>query len=320
MKNSLVSVIIPTYNDRRWLGAAVDSALAQTYPRCEVLVVDDGSTDGTGEWLASRCGSRVRYFWKENGGLSSARNLGLRYARGEYIQFLDADDLILPRKLATHVQFLEDHPEYQVVYCHSLCFHDENPEELFDWWARKFYSSGDVLADMIDQTFMLTHAALTRSEWVERVGDFDEELSNCVDGDFWLRLANAGARFYFLPGEAMALYRIRPGSQSADSVKQRGAMLTVLSKLEKSMAHREHPRRLKIRRAIGRSQGYYGLAIMDAGETYRGWQQVAWSLVRDFRWPMPRIARLLLTPLLGWRRTQKIIHRVKLSLTKNPPV
>ena len=310
----LVSIIIPTYNSRAWLGDAVDSALAQTYPKCEVLVVDDGSTDGTHHWLVGRYGDRLRYFWKQNGGLSSARNLGLKHAEGEYIQFLDSDDAISSEKVATHVEFLEQHPEYAVVYCHSLCFYNGRPDERFDWWGREFYRSGDVFAEMVDVPYILTHATLTRREWIDRVGPFDEELDSCVDGDFWLRLAHAGGKFCYQPGEPMAFYRIRPDSQSADGVNHRRSMLEVLRKLEKDMADRQERRRVKIKRAIGRWQGAYGLSLMEGGELYQGWMQVAMSLLRDRRRSLPRLARLALVPFLGWGRTQQILDRVKLVL------
>ncbi len=312
MNQPLVSIIVPTYNSRRWLGEAVDSALAQSYLNCEVVVVDDGSTDGTGEWLQEQYGSRIRYLWKENGGLASARNLGLRHAEGEYIQFLDADDLILPEKVAAHVESLEQHLEYAVVYCHSLCFYDGNPEERFDWWGREFYRSGDVFADMIDVPYILAHATLTRRDWVEKAGFFDEELDSCVDGDFWLRVACAGGKFYYLPGEPLALYRIRSNSQSAGGVKHRRSMLTVLHKLEKQVKDPRERKRLKIQRAIGRWQGTYGFSLMEAGDLYEGWAQVARSLLTDRRRPVPRLTRLALVPFLGWERTQRVLRRAKL--------
>jgi len=106
MANKLVSIIIPSYNSRQWVCDAIDCSLQQTYPHCEVIVVDDGSTDGTAELLSTNYGDKIRYVYQENRGLSGSRNTGLRNARGDYIQFLDADDLIALDKLEIQVRGL----------------------------------------------------------------------------------------------------------------------------------------------------------------------------------------------------------------------
>jgi glycosyltransferase involved in cell wall biosynthesis len=111
----LVSIIIIAYNDRAYVAEAVDSALGQTYGNREVIVIDDGSTDGTGELIAKRYGSRVNYGWKHNGGQGSARSLGLEIASGTYIQHLDSDDILMPRKLEMQAGFLDAHPECAFV-------------------------------------------------------------------------------------------------------------------------------------------------------------------------------------------------------------
>lgn len=103
----LVSTVIPTYNRREELTRAIDSALAQTYGNQEVLVVDDGSTDGTAQMLAQRYSDRVRCICRPNGGVSSARNQGMREARGEFIALLDSDDEWLPMKLEKQMALLQ---------------------------------------------------------------------------------------------------------------------------------------------------------------------------------------------------------------------
>jgi glycosyltransferase involved in cell wall biosynthesis len=112
----LVTVVVPTYNRADLVVAAIDSARQQTYPKLEILVVDDGSSDGTRELVARISDDRLRYFFKDNGGLSSARNFGLEHARGEYIAFLDSDDIWFPWKLSAQVGLLERHPEAGMVW------------------------------------------------------------------------------------------------------------------------------------------------------------------------------------------------------------
>ena len=163
-KEPLVSIIIPAYNCRRWLGEAIDSALAQTHPHCEIIVIDDGSTDGTGEWVQVHYDSRIRYHWQPNGGVARARNTGLHLAQGDYIQFLDADDILSPEKVARQVAHLESHPEWAVAYCDTYLFReddlsqmrwvvdDEKDFQLITEIFQSLYKEGEIfhLKDIVD--------------------------------------------------------------------------------------------------------------------------------------------------------------------------
>ena len=112
----IVSVIIPTYNAKELLIEAIDSVLSQTLSDLELLIIDDGSIDGTVEAVKAVDDPRIRYFYKDNGGVSSARNMGLDKATGQYIAFLDSDDLYHPKYLETMVSAMENNPDYGVVY------------------------------------------------------------------------------------------------------------------------------------------------------------------------------------------------------------
>ena len=111
-----VSVVIPTYNRARVVGEAIDSALAQTHERLEVIVVDDGSTDDTAERVGRRRDPRLRYVRREHAGVSSARNAGIAAATGDLVSFLDSDDLWKPEKIETEVAALARHPEAGGVF------------------------------------------------------------------------------------------------------------------------------------------------------------------------------------------------------------
>ena len=111
--NPLISVIIPVYNCEKYVAEAIESILAQTYPALEVIVVDDGSTDGTGEIVKSF--PQVKYLFQDNAGTAAARNRGIRAAKGEYIAFLDADDLWLPEKLAQQISAYNVDPDLELV-------------------------------------------------------------------------------------------------------------------------------------------------------------------------------------------------------------
>jgi glycosyltransferase involved in cell wall biosynthesis len=125
-----VSVIIPTYNREAYLAAAIDSVLNQTLPGVEVIVVDDGTSDGT-ERLAAAYAGRIDYLRTANIGYAHARNLGMQRARGDYIAFLDSDDLYYPYKLALQAQILDRHPDLAMVYSEFSSFDDRGPGERF---------------------------------------------------------------------------------------------------------------------------------------------------------------------------------------------
>ena len=117
----MISVIIPTYNREKFLPATIDSVLRQTYSDYEIIVVDDGSTDGTQEVIEKLYGGKLKYIYKNNGGPASARNVGLKNASGNYIAFLDSDDLWFPEKLETQIRFMEkNHSQITLVYHKNL--------------------------------------------------------------------------------------------------------------------------------------------------------------------------------------------------------
>jgi len=205
----LVSIIIISYNDHKYLGEAIESALAQTYPNCEVIVVDDGSTDGTREFVTGRFGDRLQYCWKENGGQGSARSLGLKMASGEYIQNLDSDDLLLPDKIKNQVNYLEAHPNVAFVYGRTLCFFDDDLSRTWEHPNNVRACSGNLFKAILQNgNFINVGQPLTRRYWVDRIAGFDPLIRDADDYDFILRLAYAGAIGRFLD-EAVYLYRHR---------------------------------------------------------------------------------------------------------------
>jgi glycosyltransferase involved in cell wall biosynthesis len=185
----LVSTVIPTYNRRDLVGIAIRSALAQTHPAQEVLVVDDGSTDGTAEALAAAFGDRIRVLRKENGGVSSARNHGMAAARGAYIALLDSDDEWLPDKLAAQVAWLEARPDFGMVLTDVARMDDQRRDyEIFR--RREFIpEDGWVLRWVLRNPALAPASALLRRAVYEDVGGFDTGLRTAEDLDFHMRVA-----------------------------------------------------------------------------------------------------------------------------------
>ncbi len=181
-----VSVIIPTYNRKALLRQALESVFAQSYRDFEVIVIDDGSTDGTEEALRPLF-ERIRYLSKPNGGPASARNRGIKEARGDYIAFLDSDDLWEPKFLEVTCDYLGRHDELAMVATGWRTL----PEGKHRPRVAASLLHGDLFRRLIEQRFIRTSSVLARRAFMERVGGFNEGLEVAEDYDMWLRIARA---------------------------------------------------------------------------------------------------------------------------------
>ena len=180
-----VSVIIPTHNRLSRLPVAVDSVLEQTYSAHELIVVDDGSTDGTAQWLARERPS-VTVIRQDNKGVSHARNRGIEAASGNWIALLDSDDRWYAHKLATQINALRNQPG------HRLCHSDEhwlrNGKRVNPKYKHQKYG-GSIFAHCLPLCAISPSAALIEKSLIEDIGLFDESLPACEDYDLWLRIS-----------------------------------------------------------------------------------------------------------------------------------
>ena len=239
----LVSVIVPTYNYGRFIGETLECLRAQTYANWECVIVDDGSTDDTAEQVARLMerDARFKFVRQENARQAAAKNNGLRNSAGEYIQFLDADDLIESQKFEQQVEFLETHPEVDIVYGSMRYFTTENPSDRLYWvwgenkpWMPEISGSGkEMLTALVQQNIMVINSPLIRRSVVDTVGLFDSLLPPAEDWDYWVRCAAAGMRFEFkdLPG-TLALVRWHSSSSSQDRRRMYTSMLSIREKIE----------------------------------------------------------------------------------------
>jgi glycosyltransferase involved in cell wall biosynthesis len=199
-----VSIVIPAYNAKNYIAQTINSCLAQTYPNCEIIVVDDGSKDGTGDFLLSYYGDQIRYIYQENQGVSAARNTGVQSAKGEFIHFCDADDHLMPEKVAHSVEAFQLHPE-AVLVCSQCGYMDEHgrviPSKL-----RPQPLAGDVFCELLTvENFVTTSTVMVRRQMVLDVGGFNLNLSVAEDWDLWLRLAARGP--FVVLNDVLGLYR-----------------------------------------------------------------------------------------------------------------
>lgn len=231
MANLSISVIIPAYRAARTIRRAVDSALAQSAPAAEIVIIDDGSPEDLRPALAGYYSSSVQLLWKTNGGAASARNFGMDHAAGEFIAFLDADDYWEPTKLARQLEVFERHPEVGLV---ASRYYEETPGQprvapgpaADPFTGRVLRADRDPVHDFIPRIWTTT--VMVRRE-VLGEHRFVPGLEPAEDRDMWLRLAGA-APLYIL-ADRLATAVQEPGSLSRSDVdRDRANMLRVIDR------------------------------------------------------------------------------------------
>ncbi len=180
--NPLISVMMPTYNNGKYIKQAIESIYAQNYNNMEIIVVDDGSTDNTREILNQY--KDVKYFYIEHKGISVARNMALEKSKGEYIAFLDSDDYWLPNKLNTQMQYFKDHPDCPIVFTKY-----ENIFENEDLKKNKRAMHEKAIEDTFKQYLPST---VLKKELFDKYGAFDEKFSGIEDAEFIYRISMKG--------------------------------------------------------------------------------------------------------------------------------
>ena len=223
VENPLVSVIIPVYNGARYLGAALESVFAQTYREFEVIVVDDGSTDESG--VIAQGFPDVRYLQQTNQGVAAARNHGLEAARGDFVAFLDQDDLWTPDKLKLQVEYLLSHPDVGYTLTQQKYFLD--PGGTLPAWFRK------ELFDSVHTGWVLGTLVVRRTIF-EQVGNFATGYSAANDSDWFFRAKAAGIPMAVMP-ELLLLKRIHDANDSARAKE----ILSELLKVVKTSLNRQ---------------------------------------------------------------------------------
>lgn len=217
--NPLVSIVIPTYNSAHFLARTLDSCLAQTYAPCEIIVVDDGSTDGTRRLIESNYEGDVVYLSQANAGAAAARNKGIQAAQGDYIQFCDADDILLPDKIMRCMAvFQQAAPDnLAVVYTRYQHVQADGVTPVRGMSDPPLLS-GDIFCDLLgsNSNAILTSATLVRRDALLDVGLFrvDERLRNAEDWDLFLRLANRYR--YAAVNDILVRYRWHEGGLTHD--------------------------------------------------------------------------------------------------------
>ena len=237
-KSPMVTVIVPTFNRREWVGQCLDSVLAQTYGNIEIVVVDDGSSDGTAEWISSQDRyADVSVYTQPNQGASIARNNGIDRANGELIAFIDSDDLLLPNHIEKAVEKFADHDDLGLFCCDSRMI-DAAGDALFGgktWHTALSEAKGFEVKTgfrTLESVFSFSNCFpgfTLRREAFEKLGGFDQGIFPADDYDLALRLAASEYRVFYLH-EALCLRREHDGQLSGirNSVKTQVQLINAL--------------------------------------------------------------------------------------------
>ena len=222
----LISVIIPAYNQARYLNSAIKSVLAQTYTFWECIVVDDGSTDNTYEQVHQFKHPKIKYIYQNNAGLSAARNTGMEASKGEFLSFLDSDDCFAPKKLELLLEKMNNCSELALVSGNAALI-DENGNTI----RRKFDSSVPVKThELLFGNPLHVGSILLRREWYLKIGLFDTSLRSYEDWDYWLRIAMAGGKMESIK-EIVSFYRFHTSQMTRNANQMTEASFAVLKKV-----------------------------------------------------------------------------------------
>jgi glycosyltransferase involved in cell wall biosynthesis len=261
-------VIIPTFNRASLVSGAINSVLGQSYRDFELIIIDDGSTDDT-ERAVRRYGNRILYHRQTNRGVAAARNAGIEVSRGEYLCFLDSDDLWKAEKLQVQVAFADAHPGYALIATEISPF-DRHGAVAGRAKSRMYrIANGMVAEQLLFANWIQTSTVLVRAHCLKEVGGFDEEVGNF--GEDWLAWMRMASRYpiYFLP-QPLVLYRVHEETLTSHQPEaQYQGLMLILARLGSLPQFQAKPELLKVakyRIALGRARrdlrsGAYCLAL-----------------------------------------------------------
>jgi GT2 family glycosyltransferase len=291
-----VSIIIPAYNAERTILETIASLQQQTFTDFELIVINDGSTDGTVARLESLEEPRLRVYSDLNGGLPVARNRGMARAKGEFLTFIDADDLWTPEKLADQVEALDNCPEAGVAYSWTA-FIDAQNRYLYAKTPVEF--EGDVYPRLLVENFIASGSnILVRRAIAESAGQFDPTLKSAEDWDYYLRLA-ARCAFVRVP-KYQILYRRSPQSMSANVAVMEENGLRVI---ERAFAQAPAALQGLKRQSLAHAYRFYALLYLDNVTNAVGVRQATQKFQQ---------ALLTAPQILGDRVTQRLLLKLLL--------
>jgi glycosyltransferase involved in cell wall biosynthesis len=298
MERERITIIIPAYNSGRFIADAVQSVLAQSVPPEQIIVVDDGSTDDTEAKLRPYL-DRITLINQANQGAAVARNAGLQIATGDFIAFLDADDVWHRRKLEAQLGVLRRRPDIQMLGTETYDYpNTAAPGIAADAWIEEI-----TLESLLVRNYFTTSSIVIRREIVDRLGGFDKSVPTVEDFDYWQRVAQLGV--VAILKSALTGYRRVPGSVSSRPDGVERGIRRIMSKLDEQDAWRG--RHWLRRKAI--SHLHYSVAYLHGAAGRQG--MGLWEMIQSLAWyPFPYCRREAGTTLGRARRTMVLSLRL----------
>lgn len=309
----LISVIVPAFNYGHLIAETLNSLLQQTWQHWECIVVDDGSKDNTEAIVKSFCDKDPRfiYHYQQNAGLSAARNTGISIAKGQFIQLLDADDLLEKGKFEIQVNIFNSHPKADLVYSEVRYFRTSVPSERrhtmddsdIPWMPKLSSDKHDELScKLMEMNLMAVNCPLIRKEVFAQIGPFDIDLKSVEDWEYWCRCAIKGKYFLFDPSEeSFALVRMHDGSMSTNLVKMTEASIQARRSVKNLIEELpEGPFKSRILAAEKKVTDYLNRLLYqrfkDAGQKNKALKQLwkAYPLAKEYRFILKETAEILI--------------------------
>jgi glycosyltransferase involved in cell wall biosynthesis len=300
---ALLSVIIPAYNVASYIAEAIDSALAQTWPAIQIIVVNDGSPDTAElEKVLLPYQGKFVYLKQENRGLSGARNTAIRAARGKYVGLLDADDAWMPDYAKIQIAIMENDSTIDVLYPDAVLF-GEVEEDGHTYMETCPSNGGVTFRSLLRSECQVMIMATIRRDTLVRIGMFDENLRSVEDFDLWLRIVQSGGRIVY-HREPLARYRKRMGSLSSNAIAMGNSVLEVLTKA-RAMPTLNASERAEIEAAYHRFQASLHLTRSKVALVQRDYRESATMVLQAnkyFQSTRLRISYVLLKTVPGLLR------------------
>ena len=262
-----VSVIIHTYNNEKFIAETVESVLNQTYKDYEIIVVDDGSVDGTRDALMPYM-QKIRYHYKENGGIASAKNAGIGLSQAEFVAFLDHDDLWVPDKLQLQMEHFNENPQIGLVYAKYTSFRDgkelrTKPEKGYSGW---------IFKELLSKSFIQTSTVVVKRECLDAVGPYDETFSLGDEYDMFLRIAQKFQCGFVDKG--LTRYRVHDTNASNNDFLFDNENLGVYKKIYNNFTDLDGVEKKILRKRIARysmkvAEGLYSQGKLEESKEYQ---------------------------------------------------
>lgn len=240
-----VSVIIHTYNNEKFIAETIESVINQTYNDYEIIVVDDGSVDGTRDALLPYM-QKIRYYYKENGGIASAKNAGIRLSKTEFVAFLDHDDLWIPDKLKIQMECFNTNPQVGLVYSKYTSF--RNGKELRTKPDKGY--SGWIFKDLLSKSFIQTSTVMVKRKCLDAVGPYDETFILGDEYDMFLRISKRFQCCFVDKG--LTMYRVHDTNASKNDFLFDKENLGVYKKIYKNFTNLDEKEKKILRKRIAK--------------------------------------------------------------------